>query len=161
VTFSVPSIAGKTLGTNSDDYIELQLRMPINTVMTVDIGQIMINDGPYPAPFARAGGELAGELLKCQRYYETLSAAGSSVSASTNFTGTRLVVTGMWRVRKRSVSGFVLTSENIQQNGVSVTGLSNSGGYDTDSWSRYYFWTGQTIGTNCFYSIQGYIDNEL
>jgi hypothetical protein len=83
VTFSVPSIAGKTLGTNSDDYIELQLRMPINTVMTVDIGQIMINDGAYAAPFVRAGGELQGELAKCQRYYEksySLAAPPGSIS---------------------------------------------------------------------------------
>jgi hypothetical protein len=69
VTFRVPSISGKTLGTNKDDYIEIQIHFPLNTAMTIDLGQMMLNDGAFPAPFALAGGDIAGELAKCQRYY--------------------------------------------------------------------------------------------
>lgn len=70
VTFQVPSVIGKTIGTNGDDYTEIQVHFPINAVMTVDIGQIMLNEGSVAAPFALAGGDLQGELAKCQRYYE-------------------------------------------------------------------------------------------
>ena len=70
LTFNVPSISGKTIGTDGNDYTNVTFRMPINVVMTIDLSRIMLNDGVNPADFKLAGENLEGELALCQRYFE-------------------------------------------------------------------------------------------
>jgi hypothetical protein len=69
-TITLPSIAGLTVGTSS--YLELRLATG-NTFngLIYQITQIMLNEGPVPAPFQLAGNSISGELALCQRYYET------------------------------------------------------------------------------------------
>jgi len=73
LTFSVPSISGKTLGTNNDH--SLQLMFFISTARgngTFYFGNIDLRLGTIaPAQFLRR--PVQEELALCQRYYQTLS----------------------------------------------------------------------------------------
>jgi hypothetical protein len=66
-TFSLASITGKTIGTNS--YLELQLRTPVNTIQTFDFWGVQVEYGSKATAFQTATGTIQGELAACQRYY--------------------------------------------------------------------------------------------
>lgn len=81
ITVDVPSIAGKTIGTNSDDWLEIIWWYSAGSDYdsrtatlgqqsgTFDLAQIKIDTGSTSTPFIRMC--LAYELLRCQRYYES------------------------------------------------------------------------------------------
>ena len=73
VSYAVPSISGKTVGTGS--YLSFGLRM---TTManggTMDLWGYQAEYGSYATPFQTAsGGSPQGELAMCQRYYWRLT----------------------------------------------------------------------------------------
>lgn len=80
VSTTIPSISGKTLGTNNDNYLALNMWFDagssLNSVTntlghqsgTFDIAQVQLEYGDIATPFEiRSFGE---ELTLCQRYYE-------------------------------------------------------------------------------------------
>jgi hypothetical protein len=92
---ALTSISGKTIGTN--DNLELDFKMPVNTAMTIDVGDVQLEVGSVATQFTRAGGTIQGELAACQRYYfrevvggaygflGTGSSAQSTTAASISF----------------------------------------------------------------------------
>lgn len=73
IAFDLPSITGKTLGSNGDDNLEISLRRNVasaNPTTTIDISRISLVAGDATAetdPFSpRSVGQ---ELSLCQRYY--------------------------------------------------------------------------------------------
>jgi hypothetical protein len=66
VTFTLGSIAGKTIGTNN--CLELQV-IRAATTANVDLWGVQLEAGSVATPFSLAGGTLQGELAACQRYY--------------------------------------------------------------------------------------------
>ena len=99
-TVAVPSISGKTLGSNGDDRLELNfwfgagsnfhsrtnsLGQPSNgTTYEVDIAQVQLEEGTVPTPFEHR--PIGTELALCQRYYEksfNLSTAPANNTAET------------------------------------------------------------------------------
>ena len=81
VTFTMPSISGKTIGSDEDSFIELgfDYRAEVNNTFTIDIANVQLEAGA-PTPFEnRSFGE---ELALCQRYYRTI---GDRTSSHTNY----------------------------------------------------------------------------
>ena len=75
-TITVPSIAGKTIGTNS--YLQIIIRCPLNSVFTFDIWGVQAEYGSKATPFQTAsGGSPQAELAMCQRYYQRYPATSS------------------------------------------------------------------------------------
>ena len=66
-TYTVPSISGKTIGTNS--YINVRFNHPNGQNSTVDIWGLQLEEGSVATAFQTATGTLQGELAACQRYY--------------------------------------------------------------------------------------------
>jgi hypothetical protein len=72
VTFSVPSISGKTIGTGSS--IGTRFGLPLNTVMSIDFWGLQLEAGSVATAFQTATGTIQGETSACQRYYVRLGA---------------------------------------------------------------------------------------
>jgi hypothetical protein len=71
-TFAVPSISGKTLGTNGDDCLGVWIGQGTSTsadAWTLDLWGVQAEYGSYATPFQTATGTIQGELAACQRYY--------------------------------------------------------------------------------------------
>jgi hypothetical protein len=95
-TFALPSLTGKTLGTNGDDHLGLFFGQGSSTSSdgyTLDLWGVQIEYGSKATPFQTAsGGSPQAELAMCQRYYfRSISASsygwfGSGIAASTTST---------------------------------------------------------------------------
>lgn len=72
-TVTVPSISGKTVGTNS--YVQLFWAGNITSGFTVDLWGVQLEAGSVATPFVPAGGgSQQAELALCQRYYQRYKA---------------------------------------------------------------------------------------
>lgn len=67
-TGTLPSISGKTLGTDNNNRLAVVLSIPNNTVRTIDIAQMQIEKGSVATAFEKRPPAL--ELALAQRYYE-------------------------------------------------------------------------------------------
>jgi hypothetical protein len=70
-TVTVPSISGKTLGTDGNDALELRFFLPnAASTFTFDIWGVQVEAASSVSDFTTAsGGSKQGELAACQRYY--------------------------------------------------------------------------------------------
>lgn len=68
ISFDVPSIAGKSLGTNGDDFVELLVLMPSGATFTMNTWDWQLEEGAIMTPFEIRPPAL--ELVLCQRYCE-------------------------------------------------------------------------------------------
>ena len=96
VTATVPSISGKTLGTNGNSWLQLNIWFDAGSNLnartdslgqqsgTFDIAQVQIEPGPVATPFEQR--PIGTELALCQRYYETGTGkmAGYSPASAAN-----------------------------------------------------------------------------
>jgi hypothetical protein len=81
LTYNVPSITGKTLGTNNNSYLGVELWVSAGSTFsarasniglqnnTIDIWGVQVEAGSATNPFRRNANSIQGELAACQRYY--------------------------------------------------------------------------------------------
>lgn len=74
VTITLPSLQGKVIGTNNNDWSSVIFYLPINTTFTIDIAQVQLEEGPVATPFEQR--PIGLELSLCQRYYYKAEAVG-------------------------------------------------------------------------------------
>ena len=67
-TFSIPSITGKTLGTDDNDYLEIRPWLGGTGNFTFELAQVQLEAGPVATPFERRPTQIEFEL--CERYYQ-------------------------------------------------------------------------------------------
>jgi hypothetical protein len=124
-TVAIPSIAGKTLGTNGNDYLEIVLfrdHDDTNPTASVDIANVSLVEGDAtqeedPGAWRSIGQELA----LCQRFYET---GRSYIRVATDALETNLTVSNSYAVRKRGSSSTVGVTATV---GTDVTGVDQDG----------------------------------
>jgi hypothetical protein len=110
-TFDMPSIAGKTIGSN--DSVLLEIFTTGSGAVTWDIWGVQLEAGTVATPFRRNAPSIQAELAACQRYYYRMNAEGLgfasfgiglAVTASTARVGTNHPV--QMRVRPNFVETF-------------------------------------------------------
>lgn len=129
-SFSLPGIAGKVLGTNANDFLELVLEMPLNTVCDIQIASAV----------SSIGGEMDfidlkdAEIERCQRYFEKsynldsppglVSYVGSNSVLGSATTGTAVAPPSIFKVTKKANPTVVVYNPNT---GVTGTGFDGTG----------------------------------
>jgi hypothetical protein len=71
-TATMPSISGKTIGSDGNDALYIEIFLPNTGTFTFDIAQVQVEPGPVATPFERR--PIGTELALCQRYFEIFSA---------------------------------------------------------------------------------------
>jgi hypothetical protein len=134
-TFTMPSVSGKTIGT--DSYVLAELYTPLNSTYTFDTWGWQLEAGSVATPFQTAAGSISGELALCQRYYQKSynqsAFAGSAndnigikaTSTSSTIANTGLVIPITFPVTMRSTP-----TATVYGYGGTVNNVSNGGGTD-------------------------------
>lgn len=77
-TITLPSISGKTIGTNGNDSLTITFQSyTTNATQTIDFWGIQVEAGSTATPFRRNSPNLQAELAACQRYYAQSGALSS------------------------------------------------------------------------------------
>jgi hypothetical protein len=105
-TFTIPAIAGKTIGSNNNSYLAIYLVLPTGTTYYVDLAQVQLEEGPVATQFECRHPAL--ELFLCQRYYEIVS-----FTTAQFYTPTSLYFTATFKVPKRGNPSCALPGASI------------------------------------------------
>lgn len=138
VTATLPSISGKTLGTNNDSYVGVVVWFDAGSNFnsrtsslgqqsgTFDIAQVQLEQGPIATTFEQR--PLGTELALCERYYEFVTAAaGTQATAGNGYGGG-----GCFRQTKRAIPTMTLygVSGSFNTNGTySVAYINQQGAH--------------------------------
>ena len=95
-TAYIPSISGKTFGTDKNDHLLVAFYCPPTTLFTLDIAQVQLEEGQRATPFEIR--PYAIELQLCQRFFEV----GLSELACAVNSGTYRGLSTPFKVNKRS-----------------------------------------------------------
>ena len=104
-TATLPSISGKTLGSDNNDQLNVILLVPLNTTFTFDIAQVQLEAGPIATPFERR--PIGTELALCQRYYQVVP---TTAIKATNFVTTSALTSIDHSPLMRSAPSFTLSN---------------------------------------------------
>ena len=134
VTLSVPSISGKTIGSNNDDGLHIFFFTSAGSTYnsltgslgsqngTFDFWGVQLESGSVATPFQTATGTLAGELAACQRYYWRRSATGrTTIGAGVGESSTTAWIVFGFPTEMRAVPTTVEWSGLTVSDGVSYT----------------------------------------
>jgi hypothetical protein len=125
VSFSMPSVSGKTIASNSS--ISFIVNFPLNAVGTFDITGIQLEPGTVATPFRTATGTIQGELAAAMRYYEKSDVntiwSGNTTNASSYYIMTPFKVT------KRGSTTVTTTNQGGLNFPTTNTVISDLGGF--------------------------------
>jgi hypothetical protein len=76
-TFNVPSVSGKTFGTNNDSFLWIRFAQYTTTATntSLDVWGLQVEAGSVATPFSTATGNYPNELQACKYYFERYTAA--------------------------------------------------------------------------------------
>jgi hypothetical protein len=131
-TFTMPSVSGKTFGTNNDSYIQLKIGQYTTTATntSIDLWGVQWEAGSVATAFQTATGTIQGELAACQRYFEksydqdtnpgALTAAGRIEGTGNSAASTTAYVTANIRYKVTKRTAPTLTFYDMAGNSSSV-----------------------------------------
>lgn len=140
--FDVPSIVGKTLGTNNNHYLELRFNLPLNVAISgFNLGDVVVSED-FPLQYGLASADsLTGELILCQRYFEkswnletpvgTVTRIGANRVVGSTSIGQSFTLDTKFKVRKRDIPAFLYYApdsgavDNVTINGANVSNPGN------------------------------------
>lgn len=145
-TVTIPSISGKILGTNNNDFLGFRIWFDAGSDYnsftnslgqqsgTFEIAQVMLNEGPAPASFQTAAPNFQAELAMCQRYYEKIgfnlgtvpaqAISGARIGVGHAWSTTAISVVVSFKVQKRN-NAYTTTYYSGNAAGVPVNGRFN------------------------------------
>jgi hypothetical protein len=122
ITFTPPSVSGKTIGTSS--YVQLTpTRISTASAVTIDIWGVQWEAANTASPFQTATGTKQGELAACQRYLPAIfTNAASEICNGYNISVTQPFVFVPFQVQARvAPTGITATATNFSVRNVSGT----------------------------------------
>lgn len=139
ITIAIPSIVGKTLGTDgvhtSATYITFGFDVGstysasyagmIQQSGTFDIAEVKLEGGSVATPWTPYEGEFGGEVQACQRYYEVLVLTGSTDKPFWQW--------NYYKVAKRTIPTLGLIGSSV---GASYDSPSNAG-FRCPAWTKH------------------------
>jgi hypothetical protein len=129
VTYTLASIAGKTIGTGSAIVIYFAMDDTLTTSSVLDIWGVQVEESPVATSFQTATGTIQGELAACQRYYWRVTtnsiygAIGGGISTSTTNAGVLVNHPVSMRVNPTAVDYSTLRLTDFYAIATSVTAL--------------------------------------
>lgn len=84
-TAFIPSISGKTIGTNNNDYLSIQFQFPLSTTFTINIAQVQVEEGSIATAFEYR--PKAEEVGLCQRYFTKTFPAEQQIGTAAGVAG--------------------------------------------------------------------------
>ena len=128
VTFTMPSISGKTIGTDEDSFIELgfDYRAEVNNTFTIDIANVQLELGSQATEFEnRSFGE---EITLCRRYCNALmnygaGDVGTNRAYNAEYTGSYTFVRLYYPQMRTEPTATYGTSATVDASDYSSNGL--------------------------------------
>lgn len=118
-TVTLPSVLGKTVGTNSNDWLGLELVLPLNTAADIEYSQVQIDKGAEALPFRTPSKQQ--NLADCQRFFEKSYSKNTFAGAITDTGSTEIeaevtsvslnyTITCVFNTRKRDIPSVFVYS---------------------------------------------------
>lgn len=83
-TFNLPSVEGKSFGTNNNDYLYFNFYLPAGT-RTLDFATPKLENSGYPTAWVRP--HVGDELRRCRRYFDSTYSEGIAPGTASNAGG--------------------------------------------------------------------------
>lgn len=155
VTYTIPSMVGKTIGPGSCGVFRVY--HPQNVNFTFDMWGVQLEAGNVATPFTTATGNPASELAACQRYYYRIYNPGSATNNAFAITGFVSATTQVWTPIQHPVKMRV-TPTSLDYANVGFYVFRTGGNYQGGTWAIN---TASPEATCLIYTTSGLTVNDI
>jgi hypothetical protein len=135
-TVNIPSISGKTLGSDNNNFLSVIFSLPLNAAFTIDIAQVQLEPGAVATPFEQR--PIGTELALCQRYFCRVDGE-YKFDGAINSGGTSVSTGAMWYfpVSMRTLPNLVTSAESgAESTTIAWTPKATNGALGTWAWTN-------------------------